>query len=316
MYYAIKMNKASLRFGNPDDRIRALQKLITLSPPHEIKQYFDSYQKLRDSLESARNAAKNQFALIRYEVQKNKSDNLKLQKDNAEKKYQIVRQNIILYTVIVIVGAGTVIAVFWYRKRKQRLEMEAQNIIRENLLRTSKKVHDVVANGLYRIMTEVEYSDQLDKDKLLDNIDLLYEQSRDISYEKPKTVIPDFQQKIHELISSFATDDTKVLIAGNSKQLWKDVSAHTMYELEHILQELMVNMSKHSRARVVAVRFEQQAQNMNIYYTDDGVGMPDECKYKNGLTNTGNRIKDLNGSISFGGNQGKGLKVQISLPIA
>ncbi len=315
LFYAGKMYATAQQIDNPDDRIEALQKLIRLSPPHPTKHYFLVYQQLSDSLQAARNAAKNQFALIRYEVQKNKSDNLKLQKDNTEKKYQIIRQNIIMGIIIFLMITGIIITMLWYRKRKQRLEMEAQNAIREIQLRTSKKVHDVVANGLYRIITEIEYQD-LDKERLLDNIDILYQQSRDISYEKPQSNDHDFDQKISGLISSFASAKTKVLVAGNNKQLWKDISAHARYEVEHILQELMVNMAKHSQAATVVIRFEQHEKNINIYYTDDGIGLPAEFKQGNGLTNTGNRIKELNGSISFDGNTEKGLKIRISFPIA
>ncbi|PIG95774.1 hypothetical protein CS542_10115 [Pedobacter sp. IW39] len=44
----------------------------------------------------------------------------------------------------------------------------------------------------------------------------------------------------------------------------KKVSAEAKYELEHVLQELMVNMSKHSKANNVAVRFEYKDNYLNV----------------------------------------------------
>lgn len=315
LFYAQKMYTVAQRLGNPDDVIRALQKLIILSPSHSVSRYFKRYQHMRDSIESARIADKNQFALIRYEVQKNKADNLKLQKDNTEKKYKIIRQNIILFIIIVLVFAGAVVAVIWYRKRKQLLEMEAQNFVRESQLRTSQKIHDVVANGLYRIMNEVEYQDELDKEQLLDKIEVLYEQSRDISYEKPMSTTHDFHGKVHALLNSFSGKDNKFVVAGNNGELWKGLTEEQLHEIEHILLELMINMSKHSKSTRVAVKFQRKEERICISYTDNGVGLPSDFKYGNGLTNTGNRIKKLRGNLSFDSESRRGLKIQISFPI-
>lgn len=314
LFYAEKRYEVARKINSPNDRIEGLRKLINLSAPQAAKQYFGLYQQLTDSVQTARNAAKNQYALIRYEAEKAKADNLELQKDVTEKKYRIIRQNIMIWTIVGLALAAAFISVVWYRRRKQRLQMDAENRVKDMQLQTSKKVHDVVANGLYRIMTEIEHKENLDKERLLDKIDMLYEQSRDISYEKPKATHESFQHKMTDLLGSFATDDTKVLVAGNSGQLWKAVDYSTFYELEHILQELMVNMTKHSDASTVVVKFEKQNGNIVISYTDDGNGLPENCRHGNGLENTGNRIKDLNGSISFV-NAERGLKIRISVPI-
>ncbi|MGV3705462.1 MAG: tetratricopeptide repeat-containing sensor histidine kinase [Arcticibacter sp.] len=315
LFFARKRYEVAQRLNSAMDRIPALRELIKHSPPGAAQRYFSEYQRLSDSVQVARNAAKNQFALIRYEAQEAKADNLELQKDVTEKKYQIIRQNIVLYTVIVLFIFITVIALLWYRKRKQRLHLEAENRIRKIQLQTSKKVHDVVANGLYRIMTEVEHRDELDREQLLDKIEVLYEQSRDISYESPETNEDDFHVKIAGLLGSFATQETKVLIAGNSKDFWEEVGVRIVNELEPILQELMVNMTKHSHAKTVVVRFERQRQHVVITYTDDGKGFPSDLKYGNGLVNTENRIKELNGSVSFETNNDRGLKVRILVPV-
>ena len=310
LLYAGKMYSIAQHLKSPDDQLEALRKLITLSPPATSKQYFLRYQFLSDSIQTIRNAAKNQFALIRYNAQKNKADNLRLQKD-------IIQQQVVTYGIvaffIVIIGA----IIIWYRKRKQLMEWRSQNAIRESQLRTSQKVHDVVANGLYRIMTGIEHQQgPIEKDGLLDQIEVLYEQSRDISHEHQPGVRADFHAFIVELLGSFASDGTKVGVIGNGEDVWSGVKDEVKRELQHVLQELMVNMKKHSFARNVIIRFERQDNNLIVHYTDDGVGLPSPIHYGNGLTNTENRINGIGGRIIFDKTTTKGLKIQVYCPIA
>jgi tetratricopeptide (TPR) repeat protein len=309
LLYAQKMFLIANQLDSPDDKLEALQKLITLSPSNSTKQYFKIYQSLSDSLQTARNAAKNQFAIVRYDTEKSKADNLILSKNNAAQKYQII---ILIIGILLLIIAGTL----WYKKRKQKIDLEAKNSIRDSQLKTSKRVHDVVANGLYRVMTEIENQNEFDKENFLDKIEDLYEKSRDISYEKPEISYPNFQDTISDLLKSFATDETKILIAGNTPELWSNVSENVKYELEHILQELLVNMKKHSGATNVGVRFEEKQHQIYIYYTDNGRGMEEIPVFKNGLRNTGNRIDHIDGQFIFDNEVDRGLKIQISFPIS
>lgn len=305
LLYADKMYAIARQLSSPDDELEALQKLITLSAPKAVKQYFIRYQYLSDSLQTARNAAKNQFALIRYEAEKNKADNLRLQKDNTEKRIQIMWQWILICGVVLVF---IILIVFLVSRHR--------NVIRKQQLKTSQKVHDVVANGLYRLMAEIQHHDAVEKEQLLDAIEQLYDQSRDISYEpqQPENSNAHFQESIAGLLRSFASPGTKVLVVGNHPDIWNGLKDGAKKELEHVLQELMVNMKKHSTAGNVVVRFERRENQLKIQYTDDGIGLPEHFRYGNGLTNTGNRIKDIGGLITFGKHTPKGLKVEITLP--
>lgn len=317
LFYARKFYKTSLAVKNADDQIKALQRLIRLNPDDSAKRYFETYKSLADSVQFARASAKNQFTLIRYEVEKNKADNLRLQKENVEKAYQVTKQRAWTATAIglalLIVGGGT----FWYRKREQRLALEAQNRIKAHQLKTSKKIHDVVANGLYRVMAEIENKKDIDREDVLDRLEDMYEQSRDISYEHEK-IIP-AEQSVHEAVSdllkSFATESTKIIIVGNDPQVWVGISPLIRNEAKHILQELMVNMRKHSAATNVVIRFEWNEKQFHIFYSDNGIGLPETFDRGNGLTNAGTRIESLNGDITFVGEPGKGLKVTITIPV-
>lgn len=306
LFYAHKMYILTQQQRNPGDELLALPKLIRFGPLERVKNYFARYRYLNDSLQTARNNDKNQFALIRYETEKSKADNLVLQKANAEKKVQIFGQWILLLGILVLSVAGF----GWYRKKKQRA-------IREYQLKTSKKVHDVVANGLYHVISKVDHDKTGGKEQLLDELTSLYEQSRNISYEQPEEKTPpSFNESLSGLLSSFSSAGTRVLIVGNSKELWSAVKPGIQKELKQILQELMVNMKKHSQAENVVIRFHMEHKELSVQYTDDGVGAPPDFRYGNGLRNTESRIAGLGGRISFDTETSEGMKIQLYIPTA
>lgn len=317
LIFAKKRYDIAKKIGSSSDEILALKKLIKLSSSDAAKQLFERYNALNDSIQQARLAATNQFTLIRYEVEKNKAANLSLQKDNAEKAYNISQQRIWIVVVSLLCVVVIIGGIFWYRRRKERLQFEAQSSIKANQLNTSRKIHDVVANGLYRVMTEIENREDIDREGILDRLEMMYEKSRDISYETE--VIPqteqDYHQQVAELLKSFVTEKRKVIIAGNDPEQWNRIRSYAKQEIHHVLQELMINMRKHSQAANVVLRFDWKEDILHIYYSDNGVGMPESQVKGNGLTSTGNRISNMGGKINFASLAGKGLKVEVSIPI-
>lgn len=317
LYYARKQFLVAKKLNSGDDQIKAIERLIKVISPDSVTFYFNQYKLISDSIQQARAAAKNQFALIRYEVEKNKSDNLRLEKENAEKQNRLVRQRAItgasIFLLLLAVGGGT----FWYKRRKQRLELEAQNRVKETQLHLSKKIHDVVANGIYRVMSEIEHGDEVDRDGVLDKLENMYHQSRDISHDVEQQTITEtpYNEQLASLLKSFAADHRRVLIAGNDAEQWDDVSKRIKDEVKHVLQELMVNMKKHSQAEQVVVRFEKSNQQLKIFYKDNGVGIPKEKSKGKGLANTVSRIESLGGEITFVNELGKGLDITTIIPL-
>jgi two-component sensor histidine kinase len=310
LFYSAKMYHGSNSLHSAQDQMEALQKLIQLSPTEESRRYFSRYRILEDSVQNAWSSARNQFALIRYETEKHKANNLLLQKKAAVRNAWIISLAILLI-------AGSISGIVWYKRRERHLALKAANAVRESQLKTSKKVHDVVANGLYRLMSEVENVAEFDRERVLDDMEILYERSRDISYDDQEANFNtgDFQNAVSSLLMSFATPETRVVIVGNTGGLWLGVSQDAKDNLYYVLQEFMVNMTKHSEASSVAIRFERKEDNIKVFYTDNGAGLPEDAIFNNGLTNTGNRIRSINGRITFGKGTTGGLNIQIQIPV-
>jgi tetratricopeptide (TPR) repeat protein len=316
IFYARAMYSVASSLNSADDKLEAMQKILELEGNGLQRALFGEFLHLSDSLHTARSAARNQFALVRYEAEKARAENLRLLNENAEHRWKLILHQLLMAGMVLFFLLLLVIVFFWYRRRQQQIQWKYEQEIREQQLNTSQKVHDVVANGLYRVMSDLEYRDHLDKSDLLDKLEDLYEKSRDISYEPPPVApTDDFQRKVSKLLQSFSKDSTRIYIVGNDAELWKRVDKRIKSELEHVLQEFLVNMKKHSQAQTATVKFELRGNELRVQYTDDGVGVGDNLKKGNGIRSTENRIGRLNGTINFESSSGRGLKILVQIPI-
>lgn len=308
--YAKKMLAVSIQSGSEEDQLQALQKIVKLDKENYLK-YFNEFQILNESLQISKTKSKNQFAIVRYEVKQQNDRYQKLVEDN---KFDRIKRNFAISILIIVLIVG----IFWYRRRKIRLEQEKELEIKNTQLKLSKKVHDVVANGIYQVMTKIENQEHFDKVKALDELEFVYEKSRDISYEKSdgSTEEKYFSEKVSELIGSFKNESVNTYIAGNDKNLWENVREKTQDEIYQIIRELLVNLRKHSGASTVSFRFERIQDEIRINYSDNGIGIPGDVLYKNGLSSTVSRIEAIRGAIIFDTKIEKGLKINISFPVS
>ncbi|WP_123912782.1 tetratricopeptide repeat-containing sensor histidine kinase [Chryseobacterium pennipullorum] len=302
LFYAKQMLITATKNKSPEDRLEALEKILIVDTPHNAKKLFNQYKNLSDSIQLSRNNYSNRFAYIKYDSEKSNADNQKLKADNSQKQ-----NNILLLIVALILS---IIIIIWFRKRQISLKFEVKN----TALKYSKKVHDKVANKVYHVMSEVENTPYVNKNELLDKLESIYHISRDISYEdKDIALEKDFSSQLSKMLKSYSSDIIKVPIIGNEEELWNGTSETTKIEIFYILQELMTNMKKHSKADRVIIDFERENNTITIAYSDNGVGMQEHSP-KNGLKNTESRINSIEGTINFETKTEKGIKINLSFP--
>ncbi|EKN63774.1 PAS/PAC sensor signal transduction histidine kinase [Neobacillus bataviensis LMG 21833] len=86
-----------------------------------------------------------------------------------------------------------------------------------------------------------------------------------------------------------------------------------------IVQELLNNAAKHSKASILSFQIRNQDEKLKIAYSDDGVGFNLEKLFPTfnnmGLSSMRQRVQSLNGQIEFSSQPGQGLKVMIAFPI-
>ncbi len=86
-----------------------------------------------------------------------------------------------------------------------------------------------------------------------------------------------------------------------------------------ILQELMNNVLKHSKAKEVSIKITIQVQQLWIEIKDDGIGFDAQkqaaTSVGNGLSSIKERVKILKGDLKIVSSEQKGTVVDIKIPI-
>ena len=116
------------------------------------------------------------------------------------------------------------------------------------------------------------------------------------------------------MLSSFNAAQVQVILKYSNSILWNKIAEEKKIALYRVLQELMINMKKHSQGTLVVLRFETDNKHCYIHYSDNGIGIKNPLQSKNGLINVENRIHTIGGSIIFDSKSSKGLKIKLTFP--
>jgi signal transduction histidine kinase len=288
----------------PDDRLEALNLLFTTTTNNNLKnQYHDTYIHINDSLQQARQQAKNQFAKIKY-------DSEKAETEKTAYQYK-------MYGFIVLLILSVAVFILLYRltiQKNKRKILETQYTTETKI---AKRLHDELANDVHNTIAFAEtqnLENEQNKETLLENLDTIYQRARNISNENKQISTGEaFVEQLKHMIHSYSSDTRNVILNTAALQdiQLKDEVKITLYR---VLQELMVNMKKHSECSLVAIGFKNNGQFLEISYSDNGKGSQNQLHTKNGLQNVENRIFSINGNITFDTEPDKGFKVKITIP--
>lgn len=318
--YAKKAYDYATKLHNVKNRIQSLNLLIKSSEGSDLKRYSITFIQVVDSLKRAKLKSKNQFAGIKYDAIQDKFENLQLKNQQAENELHLERQkkrNIVSY-IIIVCTTGLSLLLYFYLTLKGRKEKNDEVLKSE--MRISKKLHDELAHDVYHTLSFAEKKDLEhleNKEQFLTHLDVLYSKTRKISKENSIIHTNEFYSvALKEMISEFKTDDVNILLNGLETISWNQIDKNKKITLYRILQELFLNMKKHSKATLASVIFKINENNLTIYYTDNGVGISThKLILKSGLQNVESRIKTINGTITFDNNSKKGFKLSFTFPL-
>jgi len=316
--YALEAYKTATKLNSIDERLRALQFLILNDLNGGSTKYAKRYIELNDSIIKIRNNYKNKFAKIKYDSKKEKDENQKLRLEKAENLVALKdaeNQKIIFFTSLIII-----LFIVAYSKKlyDNRNRIEKIKIAYNTETRIAKDIHDELANDVFNAITFTQTQSlerENKKEILVQKLDDIYGRVRGISRENNDIHTGvNYLNNLKEILSTYNTDNTNVIISNIEKVNWDDIEEIKKVAIYRVLQELMVNMKKHSEASVVVIKFDISSQKIFIDYTDNGKGCEKNKIIKNGLQNMENRILATKGTITFDTEPDKGFKVKITMP--
>ncbi|WP_419213636.1 tetratricopeptide repeat protein [Maribacter sp. X9] len=281
----------------------------------------DRYVFLQDSLYQKELKVKTQFAKYKYDNKVTQEENLRLEKENAEKELEASRertQKILYLGGFLFITTVFGLSLFAFKQRTKRLRQtgkaEKLEAIQETEAELSRKLHDDHGGKLNQLMSLIQLN--ADKEVILDKTEELYNNTRDFSRTLNSVDTgPDFWKILKATLEFAKPAEVEMMFNGGKELDWSMVSNQSKTILFKVLQELVINMARHSKASQTIILFKDQNNMLYAYYEDDGVGASKEALLrKNGLQNTEKRIQAIGGSIIFDSEEGKGFRAEIQIP--
>lgn len=210
-----------------------------------------------------------------------------------------------IFTFMVLMGRETLAI---YRERADLLEkqhnhqkemirsiVESREVERN---RIGRELHDMIGANISVIKQNVDKADK----RLLHIINSTVESVRNLSHGLITPMIDksDFKDEIYELCILFSTEKFKIKPYFHN---WENTyNSDLLTHIYRIIQELLQNSVKHSKAKNVSLQFiADKSHNISIMYEDDGIGFDfQKQRHKGyGLMNIENRVKLIQGQIAF-----------------
>ncbi|WP_338083342.1 ATP-binding protein [Flavobacterium potami] len=315
---ALEAYAIASKLNSVDERLEALQILISNNNSGQNHKYTQQYFRINDSIIKVRNNFKNKFAKIKYDSKKEKDENEQLRLEKAENelslqtaKYLRIVFAIVLFFLLILIA----ILIRYYKNKNKAIEFKSSY---DTETRIAKKIHDELANDVFQVIAFAEsqsLAKENTKENLLQKLDDIYGRVRGISKENNKIDIGiAFTQNIKEMLSAYHTGERNIIATNLESVNWETVDDIKKITIGRVLQELMVNMKKHSKANLVVIKFENDPKSIYINYTDNGIGCEKTKISKNGLQNMENRIQAVKGIIEFETEPNNGFKARIVIP--
>lgn len=311
--YARKYLEAAREVNNAEAEREALEELIALSPAEDLKPYTLRYMQLNDSLNQAMLRAKNAFAKIRFDEEQKQQQILGLEAENALQELETQRwrnRNYIALLLGMLILLGIIFFIYYLRQKYKR---EKVREVHRTESRISKRIHDELANDVYNVMSSLE---AVAPTEAVDKLEHIYKRTRDISRENSEIETgKDFSAGLLSMLSN-TTGKARLILNGESTVNWDKISEEKKIVIYRVLQELMVNMKKHSDAQLVALSFSDKTNQLEIRYSDTGKGASASVVNSgNGIQNLKTRLSSVKGNATFKAEEGKGLKARILIPV-
>ena len=280
---------------------------------------------------------------VRYITKQNEEKELILKRDNLERTLKNYNLNIeeaqgAVNQINIALGylEGTILDIINDQDEKSQMIvgikiLENQELERQ---RIAREIHDgpaqYIANAMMRVdFCKVVVKKDLEKginelDDLKSNIRMALKEVRSIIYDLRPLHLEELglMDAIKDIINIISVEnDIKIdMIVDEASYEVEKIMQIAIYR---IIQEILNNIKKHSKAKYVDLRINYIKDYIYIYYQDAGIGFNVQetlinTKQKGnryGLLGIFERVKQLRGKIEVKSSKGEGTIYKIRLPI-
>ncbi|MGM2786770.1 ATP-binding protein [Bacillus cereus group sp. Bce018] len=202
------------------------------------------------------------------------------------------------------------------------------NLSEKERTNLASDIHDGVLQDQIRLSRKLEaYHNEISDEKMKNIINEVYEDVLDHIYvirETCNNLRPPFLYELglkKALLDLYKQVNLKATFFFYYEIQDNIILPNVEYEqaIYRIIQELLNNAQKHSKASTVTIRLYEIGDHLYVTYIDDGIGIDlDEVKYSYGslgLSGIVTRIQSLDGEISIDSKSDNGLKMKIRMKI-
>jgi signal transduction histidine kinase len=309
-------------------------------------EYFTRYVAMKDTFFSKETAKQFSEMQVKYETEKKESENKLLQKENELKSAEISKGRITqLFLVSAIVLGALIAYLLFVRTRLKQKQVLDKELLKQQELRSkavieaeekervriAKELHDGIGQQLSAaklnisgLQASIKTTNEQEAVMLQNALDLLDESVKEVR-SVSHSMIPNALIK-SGLVSAVREFINKISSSGNLKINLEIVGLNERLEttveniLFRVLQELVNNIIRHSRATEVGIQFIKHENELTILIEDNGVGFDVNAQLSEsnggiGLKNIISRVAYLNGEVNFDSFPAKGTTVTIELPL-
>lgn len=252
-----------------------------------------------------------------------------------QNKYQEVYVAIVAGSVLALLLIGFIVTILFMYKKKQFIHeqelLQTRLEIQENIFKEiSEELHDNIG----QILTVLKLT--------LSSLSFSIKGNDLTSIRESKEMVVTIMQSISDLSKSLSPERiSKIGIAEalrfeleklEKTKFFKtslsisdckfNLSAEKEIFLFRIIQEILTNIIKHSKAKTIHADISQNDQLIHLTFSDDGIGfnvaeaLNSVSSQKGiGLINMMNRVRLIGGKIKILSEKGKGTAIKIELPV-
>ncbi len=296
--------------------------------------YFEKYVKYKDSLYSKDSEEYVNKLKVQHETElkneKISNQNLLIETQKSKNKWLVsgIVFLVLLMGFLIYIHRQRIIAQreLASEKIKTLLETEKTKSIQSKIdvqnkerERIAKDLHDNISGNLATIKLKMSQlqKQSIEIQDIITSLDDTYNEVRTISHDliPEKSVKNTFVELIKKLIIFRGTKDLKIALEMFPEDELNTISQKIQSELYSILQELLTNVQKHSKASKCTVNITlHNDEYINLLVEDNGVGLSKNTINKGiGLKNIRSRVVDLKGNLHI--ESQKGTIVNVDIPI-